>query len=145
MHKILQDFMKTNNAWNIRRLVNNLFVPGRGVSEKVSVVSFCLGSGLFGSCNSDLRLLAKSWNHIVNKPFFHNIGTYWFILYKGSLRNTNFCLCIPTDIELSYRLLLSLHSVIAVSVYPSLINSWAEHLNISKIRNWGHADVGCKY
>ena len=33
-------------------------------------------------------------------------------------------LCIPTDIELSYRLLLSLHSIIAVSVYPSLINSW---------------------
>ena len=32
--------------------------------------------------------------------------------------------CIPTDIELSYRLLLSLHSINAVSVYPSLINSW---------------------
>ena len=30
---------------------------------------------------------------------------------------------IPTDIELSYRLLLSLHSIRAVSVYPSLINS----------------------
>ena len=27
--------------------------PGRGVSEKVSAVSFCLGSGLFGSYNSD--------------------------------------------------------------------------------------------
>jgi hypothetical protein len=27
--------------------------PGRGVSEKVSAVGFCLGSGLFGSCNSD--------------------------------------------------------------------------------------------
>ena len=27
--------------------------PGRGVSEKISAVSFCLGSGLFGSCNSD--------------------------------------------------------------------------------------------
>ena len=26
---------------------------GRGVSEKVSAVGFCLGSGLFGSCNSD--------------------------------------------------------------------------------------------
>ena len=26
---------------------------GRGVSEKVSSVGFCLGSGLFGSCNSD--------------------------------------------------------------------------------------------
>ena len=35
-----------------------------------------------------------------------------------------FCLCIPTDIKISYRLLLSLHSIIAVSVYPSLINSW---------------------
>ena len=34
--------------------------------------------------------------------------------------------CIPTDIELSYRLLLSLHSIIAVSVYPSLINFWYE-------------------
>ena len=27
--------------------------PGRGVSEKVSAVSFCLGSGLFGKYNSD--------------------------------------------------------------------------------------------
>ena len=27
--------------------------PGRGVSEKVLAVGFCLGSGLFGSCNSD--------------------------------------------------------------------------------------------
>ena len=26
---------------------------GRGVSEKVSAVGFCLGSGLFGSCNSN--------------------------------------------------------------------------------------------
>ena len=26
---------------------------GRGVSEKVLAVCFCLGSGLFGSCNSD--------------------------------------------------------------------------------------------
>ena len=30
-----------------------LFQPGRGVSEKVSAVGFCLGSGLFGSCNSN--------------------------------------------------------------------------------------------
>ena len=28
-------------------------VAGRGASEKVSAVGFCLGSGLFGSCNSD--------------------------------------------------------------------------------------------
>ena len=27
--------------------------PGRGVTEAVSAVGFCLGSGLFGSCNSD--------------------------------------------------------------------------------------------
>ena len=26
---------------------------GRGVSEKVLAVGFCLGSGLFGSCNSN--------------------------------------------------------------------------------------------
>ena len=30
-----------------------------------------------------------------------------------------------TDIKLSYRLLLSLHSIIAVSVNPFLINLWA--------------------
>ena len=29
-------------------------------------------------------------NHMENKPFFHIFGTYWFIKYKGSLRNTNF-------------------------------------------------------
>ena len=35
-------------------LISSLWMlPGRGVSEKVSAVSFCLGSGLFGSCNSD--------------------------------------------------------------------------------------------
>ena len=61
---------------------------------------------------------------VVNKPFFHIIGTYWFIKYKDSLKGIQiFRLCIPTDIELSYRLLLSLHSIIAVSVYPSIINS----------------------
>ena len=61
---------------------------------------------------------------IVNKPFFHIIGTYWFIKYKGSSQGIQtFFLCIPTDIEHSYRLLLSLHSIIAVSIYPSLINS----------------------
>ena len=51
-----------NNGANV--FVNLLFYtleyPGRGVSEKVSAVGFCLGSGLFGSCNSDQRLLAKS-------------------------------------------------------------------------------------
>ena len=26
---------------------------GKGVSEKVLAVGFCLGSGLFGSCNSN--------------------------------------------------------------------------------------------
>ena len=30
-----------------------MYGSGRGVSEKVSVVGFCLGSGLCGSCNSD--------------------------------------------------------------------------------------------
>ena len=29
------------------------YCTGRGVSEKVSAVSFFLGSGLFGSCNSN--------------------------------------------------------------------------------------------
>ena len=30
-----------------------LYLSGRGVSEKVPAVGFCLGSGLFGSYNSD--------------------------------------------------------------------------------------------
>ena len=47
---------------------------GRGVSEKVSAVGFCLGGGLFGSCNSNQRLLAKSWNHILNNHFFISLG-----------------------------------------------------------------------
>ena len=55
-----------------------------GWTEKRSAVRFCLGSGLFGSYNSDKRLLAKSWNHMVNNFFFHIIGTYWFIKYQGS-------------------------------------------------------------
>ena len=62
---------------------------------------------------------------MVNKPFFHIIRTYWFIEYQGSfLGIQTFRLCIPSDIELCYRLLLSLHSIIAVSVHPSLLNSW---------------------
>ena len=32
---------------------NQILKSGRGVSEKVLAVGFCLGSGLFGSCNSD--------------------------------------------------------------------------------------------
>ena len=55
--------------------------------------------------------------------------TNHFFTFSGptGLLNTGiqtFCLCIPTDKELSYRLSLSLHSIIAVFVYPSLINSW---------------------
>ena len=63
---------------------------------------------------------------VVNKPFFHIIGTYWFIKYiKRFFRKIQtFSLCIRADVELSYRLLLSLHSIIAVSVYPYPINSW---------------------
>ena len=54
-----------------------------------------------------------------------------------------FCLYIPTDIELSYRLLLSLHSIKAVSVYPSLVNSWPS-VNIAKCsqRNTGSFTCG---
>ena len=44
--------------------------------------------------------------------------------YRVPIGDYNYLQCIPTDIELSYRPLLSLHSIIAVSVYPSLINSW---------------------
>ena len=45
----------------------------------------------------------------------HIYGTYWFVKeYKP------FCLCIPTDLELFNRLLLSLHSMIALFVYPFL-------------------------
>ena len=38
------------------KMFENIFndlKPGKGVSEKVLAVGFCLGSGLFGSCNSD--------------------------------------------------------------------------------------------
>ena len=46
---------------------------------------------------------------------------------------------MPTDIELSYRLLLSLHSIIAVSVYPSLVNSWINLKLLLAIPNvFGH-------
>ena len=83
--------MSTRYLKQFLLIIYSRATPGRGVSEKVSAVGFCLDSGLFGSCNSDYRLLAKSWNHIVNKPFIHIIGTYWFIKYKGFLkRNTKF-------------------------------------------------------
>ena len=37
-----------------RNMMKNLkALPGREVSEKVSAVGFCLGSGLFGSCISN--------------------------------------------------------------------------------------------
>ena len=39
-------------AKNLERMVYGLHA-GRGVSEKASKVGFCLGSGLFGSCNSN--------------------------------------------------------------------------------------------
>ena len=46
------------SAWDKRPLkmlfsTKNTFFSGRGVSEKVLAVSFCLGSGLFGRCNSN--------------------------------------------------------------------------------------------
>ena len=56
---------------------------------------------------------------LLNTKVLQGIQTFW--------------LCIPTDIELSYRLLLSLHSIIAVSVYPSFINSWFKLVKGSKI------------
>ena len=39
-------------AWFILRILCHLRT-GRGVSKKFLAVGFCLGSGLFGSCNSD--------------------------------------------------------------------------------------------
>ena len=40
-------------SFEIQSFTKTRSKPGRGVSEKVSAVGFCLGSGLFGSCNSD--------------------------------------------------------------------------------------------
>ena len=51
------------------------------------------------------------------------------VLFKEYIQT--FCLCIPTDMELCYRLLLSLHTIIDVSVHPSLLNSWFTQYNES--------------
>ena len=45
-------YVKKGLNFNVNKN-RNLLITGRGVSEKVSAVCFCLGSGLFGSCNSD--------------------------------------------------------------------------------------------
>ena len=47
-----QDF-KCGMPFYEMRLKTSKFKAGRGVSEKVLAVGFCLGSGLFGSCNSN--------------------------------------------------------------------------------------------
>ena len=41
------------NPIMVTRIFFHRLIAGRGVSEKVSSVSFYLGSGLFGSCNFD--------------------------------------------------------------------------------------------
>ena len=53
-------------------------IPGRGVSEKVSEVGFCLGSGLFGSCNSDYsRVQNKHSRTLINfLTFFQGLRPY---------------------------------------------------------------------
>ena len=43
--------LKVNHTLNMASTED--FWPGRGVSEKVLAVGFCLGCGLFGSCNSN--------------------------------------------------------------------------------------------
>ena len=63
------------------------------------------------------------WKHVVfSFSEASCLGTCISIFYKvyilGQLALL-FCKCIPTDLELSNRLLLSLHSIIALSVYPS--------------------------
>ena len=74
---------------------------------------------------------------MVNKKNFHTIGTYWFIKYQGSFKGIQtFCLCIPTFIELCYRLLLSLHSIIAASVSPFLGPCFWHRKFTLKVQNW---------
>ena len=54
---IVHDYLKKNKFIDatFEKICPHCVYPqaGRGVSEKVSAVGFCLGSGLFGSCNSD--------------------------------------------------------------------------------------------
>ena len=56
-------------------------------------------------------------SHDKQNIFLHFMGP------TGSLKNRNFFayVSIPTDLEHSNRLLLSLHSLIALSVYPFLL------------------------
>ena len=50
---VFGNFMKRYDTKGQKKSKSRLACPGRGVSEKVSAVSFCIGSGLFGSCNSN--------------------------------------------------------------------------------------------
>ena len=52
LHRILQDFMKKNNAWNIRRLVDETFVP----SVQQTSVLYCRLSDF---CTDDEHLNVK--------------------------------------------------------------------------------------
>ena len=49
-----------------------------------------------------------------------NADSVCILFIKGIKEYKLFCPCIPTDVELSNRLLLGLHSIIALSVNPSL-------------------------
>ena len=76
-------------------------------------------------------------SHNKQTIFSHFMGPTVFLNTKVLQGIQTFLLCIPTDIELSYRLLLSLHSIIAVSVYPSfpykfLVRAYSERI----VRTW---------
>ena len=57
-------------------IVHGVFLTGRGVSEKVSAVNFCLGSGLFGHTVQKLRVISNKCPRTSDSCFsLYGIGT----------------------------------------------------------------------
>ena len=129
------DFLRNNVKRKKNKRPNILYCLQQGGEHQKSVQQ--LVSAQVVACLAVITLI---------KYCYQNLETTWQIKHfftlsgpTGSL-NTKVLfkeyklfayLCIPTDIELCYRLLLRLHSIIAVSVHPSLLNSWGQDSHLT--------------
>ena len=70
---------------------------------------------------------------------------FFFFFFCFKITKCEDPLYIPTDIELCYRLLLSLHSIIAVSVCPSLLCPWLLLLISAQSKHFQIQNKYCLY
>ena len=97
LQRILQEIMKKNNTWNIRRLVDDLFVP----SSQQPRILYCKLTDFKST---------KNWSSNLAIPKWWNYGSflYFFWLHYGYFYQNNRCNSVCSRNALTWKNFLSL-------------------------------------